>query len=118
MTATTSPQRSALREQQMQQAEELLATLPQQTGVAKSLFAGRLVADWVFPYPKIPISERGDVDAAVAELQQFCDQHLDPRQIDQQADIPRTVIDGLAAQGLLGMTAPAEFGGRGFSQMA
>lgn len=118
MTAITSPQRSAQREQQIQQAEELLATLPQQTGVAKSLFAGRLVADWVFPYPKIPISERAEVDAAVAELQQFCDQHLDPRQIDQQADIPRTVIDGLAAQGLLGMTAPPEFGGRGFSQMA
>nr|MDQ6940578.1 acyl-CoA dehydrogenase family protein [Verrucomicrobiota bacterium] len=33
-------------------------------------------------------------------------------------DIPRSVIDGLAHVGVLGMTAPKEFGGRGFTQMA
>src|SRR6185295_7529405 len=33
------------------------------------------------------------------------------------ADIPREVVDGLAKLGVLGMTAPTAFGGRGFSQM-
>src|SRR5262249_17250620 len=31
-------------------------------------------------------------------------------------DIPRSVIEGLGKLGVLGMTAPPEFGGRGFSQ--
>src|SRR5205814_8503025 len=36
--------------------------------------------------------------------------------IDRLAEIPRAVVDGLAAIGVLGMTAPAEYGGLGFSQ--
>lgn len=107
----------AQRDQQMRQAEELLGSLPQKSGVAKGLFEGRFVADWVFPYPQLPDSQRADVEQAVAELKRFCDEHLDPERIDREADIPREVIDGLAALGVLGMTAPSEFGGRGFSQL-
>ena len=40
-----------------------------------------------------------------------------PTAIDREADIPREVIDGLGRVGVLGMTAPEEVGGRGFSQM-
>ncbi len=54
-TGSTSPQR----EKQMRQAEELLASLPQKTGVAKGLFEGRFVADWVFPYPQLPAEPAG-----------------------------------------------------------
>src|SRR5437667_2322419 len=43
---------------------------------------------------------------------------IDPAKIDRQADIPRSVIDGLGRIGVLGMTAPKEYGGHGFSQMA
>jgi alkylation response protein AidB-like acyl-CoA dehydrogenase len=110
-------ERLAERERQIRQAEELLVSLPQKTGVAKGMFEGRFVADWVFPYPQLPASQRADVEQAVRAVEQFCDEHLDPVQIDRQADIPREVIDGLAALGVLGMTAPKEFGGRGFSQM-
>jgi alkylation response protein AidB-like acyl-CoA dehydrogenase len=85
--------------------------------VAKGLFEGRFVADWVFPYPQLPSAKRDEVDRAVAELENFCDAHLDPVRIDREADIPREVIDGLAELGILGMTAPTAFGGRGFSQM-
>jgi alkylation response protein AidB-like acyl-CoA dehydrogenase len=42
---------------------------------------------------------------------------LDPARIDREADIPREVIDGLARLGVLGMTAPRELGGQGFSQL-
>src|SRR5204863_1590559 len=49
---------------------------------------------------------------------QFLDEKLDPSAIDRQAHIPREVIDGLGQVGVLGMTAPREYGGRGFSQMA
>jgi acyl-CoA dehydrogenase family protein 9 len=71
----------------------------------------------VFPYPQIPAGQRAEVDRAVAELERFCDEHLDPVRIDREADIPREVIDGLAELGVLCMTAPTKLGGRGFSQM-
>ena len=43
----------AEREKQMRDAEELLFTGAQQLGIAKGLFLGRFVADWVMPYPAI-----------------------------------------------------------------
>lgn len=105
------------RKKQMQQAEEVLGSLPQRTGVAKGLFAGQFVADWVFPYPQLSENQRPEVEQAAAELEHYCDENLDPARIDREADIPREVIDGLAELGLLGMTAPTEFGGRAMSQM-
>ena len=116
-TTTKQPDRVAQREAQLQQAEELLGAMPQKIGVAKGMFEGRFVADWVFPYPQIPASQRADVERAVAELERFCDEHLDPERIDREAEIPGEVINDLAHLGVLGMTAPTEFGGRGFSQM-
>jgi len=117
MTTTTSPERLAQREQQIQQAEEILASVPQHLGVAKGFFTGQFVADWVFPFPQLPAAQRARVDEAVAATSRFCDEHLDPTKIDREADIPRDVIDGLAGLGVLGMTAPVEVGGQGFSQM-
>lgn len=109
--------RLAQREQQLQQAEEILDTLPQKAGVAKGLFQGEFVADWVFPYPRLPDDQRTAVEAAVNEVTKFCEAHLDPIRIDREADIPREVIDGLSRLGVLGMTAPRDVGGQGFSQM-
>ncbi|WP_010585055.1 acyl-CoA dehydrogenase family protein [Schlesneria paludicola] len=109
---------TALREQQMKQAEELLASLPQRSGVAKGLFRGEFVADWIFPYPQLSSDEQRRTSAALTELRAFCDAELDPAQIDRDADIPRKVIDGLAHLGVLGMTAPESLGGRGFTQLA
>jgi acyl-CoA dehydrogenase family member 9 len=109
---------SQTREQQIKQAEELFFSGPQRLGVAKGLFRGRFVADWVMPYPQLKADERLKVDAAVGELKRFCDASLDPASIDRQADIPRSVIEGLGKLGVLGMTAPESLGGRGFSQLA
>lgn len=118
MTSVESrDQREAERARQVRQAEDLLSTLPQQLGVGKGLFWGKFVADWIFPYPQLTADQQADVEQAVAEVAGFCDEHLDPAQIDRKADIPRVVIDGLARLGVLGMTAPPEFGGRGFTQM-
>ena len=113
-----TPDRSAQRAEQIKQAEELFALIPERLGVAKGLFYGRFVADWVFPYPQFAADQQQRVDTAVRELSTFCDAHLDPARIDREADIPRDVIDGLAQLGVLGMTAPESMGGRGFSQMA
>jgi len=108
----------AQRQKEIQQAEELLFAGPQALGFAKGLFQGHFVADWVMPYPRIPAAQQPELDGALTELRQFLDEHLDAAEIDRKADIPRSVIDGLGRVGVLGMTAPKEYGGRGFSQMA
>jgi acyl-CoA dehydrogenase family member 9 len=106
------------RQKEIQQAEELLFAGPQALGFAKGLFQGHFVSDWVMPYPRIPAAQQAELDETLTELRKFLDEHLDPAEIDRQADIPREVIDGLGRIGVLGMTAPKEYGGRGFSQIA
>ena len=108
----------AQRQKEIQQAEELLFAGPQALGFAKGVFQCHFVADWVMPYPRIPAEQQVELDGTLTELRQFLDEHLDAAEIDRKADIPRSVIDGLGRVGVLGMTAPKEYGGRGFSQMA
>src|SRR5213596_2464907 len=107
----------AQRQKEIQQAEELLFAGPQALGFAKGLFQGHFVSDWVMPYPRILAAQQTELDKSLAELRQFLDEHLDPPEIDRQADIPRDVINGLGRVGVLGMTAPKDVGGRGFTQM-
>src|SRR6202011_3245698 len=106
------------RQKEIQQAEELLFTGPQALGFVKGLFQGHFVSDWVMPYPRIPATQQAELDQTLKKLREFLDAKLDPVAIDRNADIPREVIDGLGRVGVLGMTAPSEYGGRGFSQMA
>ncbi len=106
------------RQKEIKEAEELLFTGPQALGFAKGLFLGRFVSDWAMPYPRIPAAQQAELDKSLAEIRAFLDEHLDPVAIDRNADIPRHLIDGLAHTGVLGMTAPKEYGGRGFSQRA
>jgi acyl-CoA dehydrogenase family protein 9 len=108
----------AQRQKEIAQAEELLFAGPQALGFAKGLFQGHFVSDWVMPYPRIPAAQQTELDKSLTELRQFLDAELDPVEIDRQAEIPRKVIDGLGRVGVLGMTAPMEYGGHGFSQMA
>jgi acyl-CoA dehydrogenase family protein 9 len=108
----------AQRQKEIQQAEELLFAGPQAIGFAKGLFLGNFVADWVMPYPRMAAAQQTELDKSLADLRQFLDTGLDAVEIDRQADIPRSVIDGLGRVGVLGMTSPLEFGGHGFSQMA
>src|SRR5947207_15319962 len=106
------------RQKEIKEAEELLFTGPQALGFAKGLFLGRFVSDWTMPYPRIPAAQQVELEKSLAEVREFLDQNLDPVAIDRAADIPRYVVDGLARVGVLGMTAPKEYGGRGFSQRA
>ncbi len=105
------------RQKEMQQAEELLFSGRQELGFAKGLFLGNFVADWVMPYPRLDATREAELESALNDVRQMLDRELDPDWIDRNADIPGTLIDGLARTGVLGMTAAREFGGRGFSQM-
>lgn len=103
-------------QKQKQQVEEMLAG-PETLGFAKSLFFGRFKGELLFPYPTLPPEKQREADEAVAQVRDFCERHIDAAAIDRNADIPRSVIDGLGQLGVLGMTAPKEFGGRGFGQL-
>ena len=46
----------------------------------------------------------------MAAVRAFADEHIDAAAIDRDADIPRSVIDGLAELGVLGMAAPQGVG--------
>lgn len=102
--------------EQKKQAEELLFSGPEHLGFAKSLFFGRFAGQWLWPYPELAGEEKARVEKSVAELKQFVVEQIDAAAIDRNADIPKSVIDGLGRLGVMGMTAPAEFGGLGFSQ--
>ncbi|MGE3809236.1 MAG: acyl-CoA dehydrogenase family protein [Gemmataceae bacterium] len=102
--------------EQQKQAEELLFSGPQRLGFAKGLFFGHFNHALVFPYPQLKDDEQVVVDRAVADVKNFCAAKIDAAAIDRQADIPTEVIHGLGDLGVLGMTAPREKGGRGFSQ--
>src|SRR3989442_1427086 len=106
------------RTSQIRAVEEVLFAGPQKLGVAKGLFLGRFVADWVMPYPTVRREEQAQLNDSLTRLRTFLDERLDPSAIDRQADIPREVIDGLARLGVFGMTAPRDVGGCGLSQMA
>ena len=105
------------RQKEMQQAEELLFSGRQELGFAKGLFLGNFVADWVMPYPRLDSAKQTELETALADVREMLDRELDSDWIDRNADIPRNLIDGLARTGVLGMTAPRDVGGRGFSQM-
>ncbi len=105
-------------EQQKKEAEELLFSGPQKLGFAKGLFFGHFNAPLLFPYPQLKPQEQETTRKAVAEVRQFCAEHIDAADIDRNARIPQSVVDGLGNLGVLGMTAPPEYGGRGFGQLA
>lgn len=103
---------------QIEAAEELLFTGVQRLGVAKGLFFGRFVADWVMPYPALAAAERTALNPVLPLLRDFLDTRLDPVAIDRKATIPPEIIRELGALGVLGMTAPVEYGGCSLGQLA
>jgi alkylation response protein AidB-like acyl-CoA dehydrogenase len=122
MTSTTTPRVDTptspeeLREQQMRQAEELLFSGEPRASFAKALYRGVFRDGDLFPYPKLDPQKEAEASEAVEAVRAFALSRIDPATIDRDADIPRAVISGLASNGVLGMTAPKEYGGRGFNQ--
>ncbi len=105
-----------LQKKQIEQAEELLFSGPPKEGFAKDLFFGRFRAASMLPYPKLSRDSQRIGDEAVAQVREYCLDHIDADDIDRQARIPDEVIRGLGGLGVLGMTISPRYGGRGFSQ--
>ncbi|HEV3119808.1 MAG TPA: acyl-CoA dehydrogenase family protein, partial [Gemmataceae bacterium] len=103
--------------QQRKEAEELLFSGPQKLGFAKALFFGHCNAHLLFPYPQIRAEEQARLKQILADVRRFADERIDPAAIDRNAEIPQEVVSGLGQLGVLGMTAPQQYGGQGISQL-
>lgn len=105
---------AATREQQIQQAEEILGDRLEQAGFVKQLFFGNHASDKLLPYPDL--SHHHDLHDLSTRLKTYCIEHIDPVAIDRGAEIPQSVIDGLGQLGILGACLPKSCGGKEFSQ--
>jgi alkylation response protein AidB-like acyl-CoA dehydrogenase len=97
-----------------EEAREAEWTLP---SFGKELFLGNLRVDLLYPQPQpaADVTEKGD--AFLAKLRAFCEEQIDPFQIERDAKIPDHVIAGLKELGALGMKIPERYGGLGLSQV-
>jgi alkylation response protein AidB-like acyl-CoA dehydrogenase len=83
----------------------------------KDLFLGKLNLDLIHPQPKLDPAAVQKGEAFLKDLRTFLTEHVDPLQIERDAKIPESVIDGLKALGALGMKVPEQYGGLGLSQV-
>lgn len=93
-------------------------TDPVRTPVVKSLFAGQIPEETVFPYPEIDPAQREVVSAFLDSFRDFATDRIRPAEIERDHRIPEPVVRGLAELGAFGMTIPEAYGGYGFSSSA
>jgi alkylation response protein AidB-like acyl-CoA dehydrogenase len=84
----------------------------------RELFLGRFRLDLIHPLPAGDPEERKRADAFIARLEAFLRERVDSEQIDQDAKVPETVIQGLRDLGAFGIKIPREYGGLGLSQLS
>jgi acyl-CoA dehydrogenase family member 9 len=85
---------------------------------SKSLFAGRIHEDLVFPYPAFSKEDTELLSLIIENLKKFKEDQIDSVQIDRDAKIPESVLGGMREMGLFGLIVPEKYGGMGLTQMA
>jgi acyl-CoA dehydrogenase family member 9 len=84
--------------------------------VAKSLLAGRIDEDSLFPYPRLREKDREVLGLMLDAIDQFlAPHHEDFKRWDRDAAQPEEFIQGLRDLGLFGLIIPEEHGGLGLS---
>ena len=83
----------------------------------KELFLGNLRLDLIHPQPPLDPTAVENGERFLASLRAFLEERVDPLQIERDAKIPASVIDGLKQLGALGMKVPEHYGGLGLSQV-
>src|SRR5271156_557739 len=84
--------------------------------VAKSLLAGRIVEENLFPYPRLRDKDREVLGMMIEAIDAFLDPRKeDFKRWDREAAQPAEFIQGLRDLGLFGLIIPEEQGGLGLS---
>ena len=83
---------------------------------AKSLFLGEIHEELVFPWPSPDPSEQDQIRDLNKRIRDYCAEHYDPREIEEERWIPDEVLRDLGEIGALGLYVDTEYGGQGLSQ--
>lgn len=78
-----------------------------------SFFFGEVNESLVFPYPHYSDSQVEMAKEMCQAIDQFAKDNINGEKFDQDAKIPKEVIQGLAELGLCGLAVPEELGGLG-----
>jgi acyl-CoA dehydrogenase family protein 9 len=83
---------------------------------AKSLFLGEIHEQLVFPWPESDPDEQDRVRDLNTRIREYCAEHYDARQAEEERWIPDQVLRDLGEIGALGLYVDEEYGGQGLSQ--
>lgn len=83
----------------------------------RELFLGNFRLDLIHPQPALDPDAVAKGERFLGSLRAFLEDRVDPPQIERDAKIPESVIDGLRRLGALGMKVPEQYGGLGLSQV-
>jgi acyl-CoA dehydrogenase family protein 9 len=87
-------------------------------GFIKSLFFGNIREDMVFPFPRL----EPEVAETVAMMQEavgkFASEHIDSVKWDEDAAMPREIVDKVSELGLMGLLVEERHNGLGLPMMA
>jgi alkylation response protein AidB-like acyl-CoA dehydrogenase len=104
-----------------QQAREVAEAAREQEwklpSFGKELFLGNLRLDLIHPQPRLAPEAIEKGDRFLARLRTFLTENVDPLEIERDAKIPDSVVEGLKQLGALGMKVPETYGGLGLSQV-
>lgn len=104
-----------LQQKQMAQVDSLLEEGINHDSFAKDLFFGRFRESVVLPFPEDDEADQERLEDFLNQLRSFCENNIDAEKIESDREIPRSVIDGLAKLGVLGLTVDESLGGQGRS---
>jgi alkylation response protein AidB-like acyl-CoA dehydrogenase len=100
-----------------QVAEDAREAEWKQPSFGKELFMGNFELDLIHPQPKLDSEAVEKGERFLTRLTNFLRDEVDPFEIEREAKVPESVIDGLKDMGALGMKVPEEYGGLGLSQV-
>ncbi|MFT4036162.1 MAG: acyl-CoA dehydrogenase family protein [Patulibacter sp.] len=102
-------------EQARQVAEEAREQDWSKPSFGKGVYMGDLDISLIYPQPKLKPEDVERGEAFLAKLRAFLEAHVDPLQIEADAKIPESVIEGLKEIGAFGIKTKPEYGGLGLT---
>ena len=84
--------------------------------ILQGLFFGEVDEKAIFPYPLLDAETRSDTKAMLEPVTDFLEKKVDSAKFEEMREIPKEIIEEIAALGILGMEIPSEEGGLGLGK--
>lgn len=79
--------------------------------IVGGLFYGEVDEENIFPFPRFSTDQKDIALEMIQAVDKFAEDNIDGEKFDEQAEIPKEVISGLAELGLCGLAVPEQYGG-------